>query len=273
MAVAYQTIKGASGLYVPVGMIMSWTKASTPTGFLVCDGSAISRTTYAALFDAIGTTHGVGDGSTTFNLPDLQGRLPVGDDGGVSYTVAGTGGNVNVSPSVTDNIAVADNIAVNKTGGASGSLNGAPDAGTLAVSVSGNVTVADTTLSTSSMPSHTHQQRSMVLGGLNSNAPSSTAYNANVTYGNGATTTQSGGSSGTIVSTNSTGSGGAHGHGSNHNLSGTMNGAPGLGTLGVTINDNIAVVKSGNVSKSGSVSVADIDTRSPYVVIRYVIKF
>lgn len=262
MAVAYQTIKGASGLYVPVGMIMSWTKASTPTGFLVCDGSAISRTTYAALFDAIGTTHGVGDGSTTFNLPDLQGKLPVGDDGGVSYTVAGTGGAANVSPSVTDNIAVADNIAVNKTGDAAGSLNGAPDAGNLAVSVSGNVTVADTTLSTSSIPSHSHGQR---LPEEKNNPPRTTGF--------AFTSFSSVNTLNTPNNTNSTGGSGAHGHGSNHNLSGSMTGAPGLGTLGVTINDNIAVVKSGNVSKSGSVSVADIDTRSPFLVIRYVIKF
>ena len=257
MAVAYQTIKGASGLYVPVGMIMSWTKASTPTGFLICDGSAISRTTYAALFDAIGTTHGVGDGSTTFNLPDLQGRLPVGDDGGVSYTVAGTGGNVNVSPSVTDNIAVADNIAVNKTGDASGNLNGAPDAGNLAVSVSGTVTVANTTLSNSTIPSHSHN--------VNYPRTDGSGPSAKGTAGSDASPNSAG--------TSNTGGGGAHAHSSNHNLSGSMTGVPGLGTLGVTINDNIAVSKSGNVSKSGTVSVADIDTRSPYVVIRYVIKF
>ena len=250
MAVAYQTIKGASGLYVPVGMIMSWTKASTPTGFLVCDGSAISRTTYAALFDAIGTTHGVGDGSTTFNLPDLQGKLPVGDDGGVTYTVAGTGGAANVSPSVTDN------IAVNKTGDASGNLNGAPDAGNLAVSVSGNVTVANTTLSTSTMPSHGH---TIVAVGANAEGGSGNALN-NLGSGNTQNLT-------TNNAMNSTGGSGAHAHSSSHNLSGSMSGVPGLGTLGVTINDNIAV------SKSGTVSVADIDTRSPYVVIRYVIKF
>lgn len=57
-----------------------------PAGYLLCDGSAVSRTTYAALFDAIGTTHGVGDGSTTFNLPDARGRVIAGADdmGGTS---------------------------------------------------------------------------------------------------------------------------------------------------------------------------------------------
>lgn len=57
------------------GTIIAFGGASAPAGFLACDGSAISRTTYADLFTAIGTTWGVGDGSTTFNLPDLRGAF------------------------------------------------------------------------------------------------------------------------------------------------------------------------------------------------------
>lgn len=52
--------------------------AVAPSGWLPCDGAAISRSTYAALFTAIGTAYGAGDGSTTFNVPDLRGRFPVG---------------------------------------------------------------------------------------------------------------------------------------------------------------------------------------------------
>jgi len=52
--------------------------AVAPTGWLPCDGAAISRSTYAALFAAIGSAYGAGDGSTTFNVPDLRGRMPVG---------------------------------------------------------------------------------------------------------------------------------------------------------------------------------------------------
>lgn len=56
----------------PTGVV-AWTAASSaPTGWLLCDGSAVSRTTYAGLFSAIGTTFGTGDGSTTFNVPDLR---------------------------------------------------------------------------------------------------------------------------------------------------------------------------------------------------------
>ena len=54
------------------GLIIPWTTASVPTGFLECDGSNVSRTTYSALFTVIGTTYGSGDGSTTFGLPDFQ---------------------------------------------------------------------------------------------------------------------------------------------------------------------------------------------------------
>jgi microcystin-dependent protein len=57
-----------------------WLTASAPTGYLLCDGTAVSRTTYATLFAVISTAFGAGDGSATFNLPNLKGRVPVGLD-------------------------------------------------------------------------------------------------------------------------------------------------------------------------------------------------
>jgi len=60
------------------GEIKIWTTASSPSGWLICDGSAVSRETYADLFMVIGETFGDGDGETTFNLPDLRGRVPIG---------------------------------------------------------------------------------------------------------------------------------------------------------------------------------------------------
>ena len=60
------------------GSITMYAGATAPDGWLICDGSAVSRTDYAELFNVIGTTYGTGDGSTTFNIPDLQGRVPVG---------------------------------------------------------------------------------------------------------------------------------------------------------------------------------------------------
>jgi microcystin-dependent protein len=60
---------------VPTGSVMAYVGQTTPTSWLLCDGTAVSRATYADLFTAIGTTHGIGDGSTTFNLPNYNGRF------------------------------------------------------------------------------------------------------------------------------------------------------------------------------------------------------
>jgi microcystin-dependent protein len=60
--------------------------SAAPTGWLLCDGSAVSRTGNAALFAAIGTGYGIGDGSTTFNLPDGRGRTPIGAGQGAGLT-------------------------------------------------------------------------------------------------------------------------------------------------------------------------------------------
>ena len=60
------------GALLPVGLIAPWSTDTAPEGWLICDGSAVSRTTYAGLFAVIGTTYGEGDGNTTFNLPDLS---------------------------------------------------------------------------------------------------------------------------------------------------------------------------------------------------------
>ena len=65
---------------LPIGTVVSYTGLNAPTGWLICDGRAISRTTYANLFAIIGTQYGAGDGSTTFNIPNLKGKVVVGLD-------------------------------------------------------------------------------------------------------------------------------------------------------------------------------------------------
>jgi hypothetical protein len=62
----------------PSASIVMWAGASAPSGWLLCDGSAVSRAGYSALFAIVGTTYGAGDGATTFNLPDLRQRFPLG---------------------------------------------------------------------------------------------------------------------------------------------------------------------------------------------------
>ena len=70
----------AAGGGVPTGSVIYHAANAAPTGFLKANGAAVSRSTYSALFTAIGTTFGVGDGSSTFNVPELRGEFPRGWD-------------------------------------------------------------------------------------------------------------------------------------------------------------------------------------------------
>lgn len=79
----------------PPGMVMPFAGATTPDGWLLCDGSAVSRIAYAALFSSLGGTWGTGDGSSTFNVPDLRGRAIIG---------AGTGSGLTARTRGTQNI-------------------------------------------------------------------------------------------------------------------------------------------------------------------------
>ena len=104
---------------IPTATIVPWSTASVPSGFLECNGAAVSRSTYAALFAIVGTTYGAGDGSSTFNIPNLADNIPVGKS---------------------------NNKAVGSTGGAN------------TVAATGNVagSTANATLSTPQLASHTH---------------------------------------------------------------------------------------------------------------------
>lgn len=80
---------------VPAGIIEPFAGTTVPAGYLLCDGSAVDRTTYATLFGVIGTTFGAGDGSTTFNVPDLSGRVPLGVSS--THLLGSTGGSETVT--------------------------------------------------------------------------------------------------------------------------------------------------------------------------------
>lgn len=90
----------SNGYDTPAGslVLFAGASASIPAGWLLADGTAVSRTAYAALFAQIGTVYGVGDGSTTFNLPNMQGRVPLGVGtatgaaGATAHTLGQTGG-------------------------------------------------------------------------------------------------------------------------------------------------------------------------------------
>jgi len=80
------TVAGLPAGFSPTGSVTMYAAASAPTGWLLCNGAAVSRTTYASLFAVTGTTFGAGDGSTTFNLPNYTNRMPYGT------TIGATGG-------------------------------------------------------------------------------------------------------------------------------------------------------------------------------------
>ena len=89
----------AVSVLMPTASVMPYAGTSAPTGYFLCDGSAKSRTTHSALFGIIGTTYGVGDGSTTFNIPDLRGRVIAGQDsdsgGFANRLTTGSAANIN----------------------------------------------------------------------------------------------------------------------------------------------------------------------------------
>ncbi|MEI3507734.1 MAG: phage tail protein [Bacilli bacterium] len=75
---------------VATGTVNMWSSSTIPSGYLLCDGRAVSRTTYANLYKIIGTTYGAGDGSTTFNLPNMGGKSVVGKSS--TKSISSTGG-------------------------------------------------------------------------------------------------------------------------------------------------------------------------------------
>jgi microcystin-dependent protein len=79
-AAATGYLTASNGNPIPAGTVVPYAGATAPGGWLFCYGQAVSRTTYSTLFVAIATAYGVGDGSTTFNLPDLRGRVVAGQD-------------------------------------------------------------------------------------------------------------------------------------------------------------------------------------------------
>ena len=84
---------------IPTATIVPWSSSSVPSGFLECNGAAVSRSTYSALFAIISTTYGAGDGASTFNLPDMQDNVAMGKSG--TKALASTGGANTVAASGT----------------------------------------------------------------------------------------------------------------------------------------------------------------------------
>ena len=196
----------SSEVNLPVGSIIPYAGAATPTGWLMCDGSAVSRSTYTTLFGVISTTYGAGDGTTTFNLPDLRQRFPLGKAAaGTGSTLGSTGGAIDhthtgpshthTGPSHTHTgpahthtePAHTHSISADGTG-----VTGAPSA-TTEVQAGVGATVASAT-HTHTGPSHSH---SGATGSDGTGATGSSGTGATGAEGTGATGAAGAGNTGT----------------------------------------------------------------------------
>jgi microcystin-dependent protein len=158
--------------------------STAPTGWLFCAGQAVSRTTFSALFSAIGTTYGAGDGSTTFNVPDLRGRTIAGVD--------------NMNGTAANRITSGGSGITGTTLGASGGAE--THTLTTAQLASHNHGVTD--------PGHTHTRPLFSNGTWGNNASGANATGTNSASGSG--TSGANTSATTGISTQNNGSGSAH---------------------------------------------------------------
>lgn len=167
-----------------VGKVVAFAKSSAPSGFLKCNGAAVSRTTYAALYAAIGTTFGSGDGSTTFNVPDLRGEFVRGwddargidsgrtfgswqDGQNVSHTHTGTtssDAHTHTWSGTTSSYSHAHSVASVGTSPSGGSTDGVTKAGSTTRTTSTD-THTHTVSGTTSSDSHTHTMTTAASGG------------------------------------------------------------------------------------------------------------
>lgn len=180
-------LNSAGAFTVQTGMILPFSAAAAniPTGYLNCDGAAVSRTTYSTLFALIGVSYGSGNGSSTFNVPNLASRMPIGKSG--TYALASTGG------------------ATTATATISGSVS---------------VTVNDHTLTTSEIPAHNHLI-THAGGGISANYFHPT-YGASISFGDNNTSIATNPFY-TYPSACMSDTGGGAGH--NHTASGSFGGA------------------------------------------------
>lgn len=190
---------------VPVGTILPYGGASSPnSSWLLCYGQAVSRSTYSSLFAILGDAYGVGDGSTTFNLPDLRGRIPVGNDamGGSaanrmqrSTTISTTNGSPTATPASMTGLAVGMTIVstnvpagttitavgsttITMSGNASATASGTAARFSMLVDaqVLGKVGGTDVhTLILDEAPAHTHTVASFTSGAGGGGAPLSSS--------------------------------------------------------------------------------------------------
>lgn len=258
----------ASQLRVPVGTITAFAASTIPTGWLLCNGDAVSRTTYAdlnTLFAADSYKYGAGDGTTTFNLPNLQQRFPLGKaTSGTGATLGDTGGAIDHTHTVPGHYHSMTGAGATLATGTTGSGHGHSTHTSAVVDIShdhGTVTVTGTVGGSDGTHTHTINSRT-----------SSTASNAGSLMRASAT--------GTLDATFTTLTGGSgHGHSfslscnpnlsatTNKSVTGTVGGSDGTHTHNLT--GSIGKVTSGSNGDSDFTSGSN---NPPFLVVNYIIK-
>lgn len=162
------------------GTVLPFAGSTAPSGWLLCFGQAVSRTTFASLFAVIGTTFGAGDGSTTFNVPDLRGRVSAGKDdmGGTAanrLTNSGTG-NSGVNGASLGNAGGVDRLALTEAqmpahihpayNQANGSITNSGGTTYTTTQGNSNTTSTSVTLPTGSGQAHPNVQPTIVLNSI-----------------------------------------------------------------------------------------------------------
>ena len=212
-----------SDLGLPVGTLIPYAGSTVPTGWLLCDGTAISRSTYTTLFGVVSTTYGSGDGATTFNLPDLRQRFPLGKAAsGTGSTLGATGGAIDhthtgpshthtgpshthtgpshthTGPSHTHSISADGTGATGASG--TGATGAASDTVEVVATPAGGTFVA-TAAHTHTGPSHTHtgpsHDHTAATGSEGTGATGASGTGATGAEGTGATGSSGAGNTGT----------------------------------------------------------------------------
>ncbi len=228
----------------PVGVISQFAGETAPNGYLLCQGQAVSRTAYASLFNVISTKYGAGDGSTTFNIPDLRGRVPVGkDDRDTDFKTLGNMGGEKAHTLTVQEIPAHNHSATLtiNSGGAHTHSASSNSTGAHTHSVSG---------SAASAGGHTHTYgygKAAYAGGTGNTVPVLDS------YGKGDTNTNSAG---------------AH----THSVSGTA-ASNGAHSHTITVNSGGAHTHTGTVSIGSTGGGQAHNNMQPYIVLNYIIKY
>lgn len=188
---------------LPSGIVLMHAGSSAPSGWLLCDGSAVSRSDYANLFAVIGVSYGAGNGTTTFNLPDLRGRFPVGRAAsGTFATLGSTGGAETVALTAAQSGTAAHTHAA--TGAATAAGGHAHSGGTSSGGGHGH------SASTGGSGSHSHSVNQSYIMSLNTGTAGNGGGTTIVNSGNASSPSTNGG--GDHTHSVSVSSGGDHSH-------------------------------------------------------------